>query len=87
MSDDVVSGRRPDGMSAEEAIVYDFTHELLQARRVSDATYARAESRFGRAGVVDIAGIAGYYTLLAMELNLARYPVKADAPHLPRFPE
>ena len=64
-------------MTAEQAIVYDFATELNQQRQVSDATFARAEKQFGKQGVVDLAGICGYYTLLAMELNMAQYPVPA----------
>ena len=81
----VRDGRRPDGMSDDEAIVYDFTTELHRNRRVSDATYARAEGRFGKPAVVDLVGISGYYTFLAMQLNVARF--KSEAPPLPRFPE
>ena len=80
-------GRRPARMSEDETIVYDFTTELQDTRRVSDTTYARAEARFGKAGIVDLAAISGYYTLLAMELNTARYPIPQDGQRLPRLPE
>ena len=80
-------GRRPVGMSADEEIVYDFSTELAQSKRVSDATYARAEARFGKPGIVDLTAITGYYTFLAMELNAARYPMPADGQPLPRLPE
>jgi 4-carboxymuconolactone decarboxylase len=66
-------GKRPAGMSADEEIVYNFTDELLKKKQVSDATFERAKARFGTKGVVDIAGIAGYYTFLAMQLNMANY--------------
>ena len=84
--DAVADGRRPAAMSADEEIVYDFTMELQHNKGVSDTTYARAEKRFGKKGAVDIAGISGYYTFLALQLNMARQPVPADAPPLPRFP-
>lgn len=80
-------GRRPARLSDDETIVYDFTSELQDTHRVSDATFARAESRFGKAGVVDLAAISGYYTFLAMELNAARYVIPADGKPLPRHPE
>ena len=38
-------------------------------------------------GVLDIAGINGYYTNLAMILNTARFSIPADGKRLPRFPE
>lgn len=80
-------GRRPAAMSEDETIVYDFTTELQENKRVSDTTFARAEARFGKAGTVDLAAIGGYYTFLAMELNAARYPLPKDGKPLPRLPE
>ena len=77
-------GRRPDGMSGDEALIYDFMTELYRTKRVSDATFARAEGRFGKPAVVDLVGIGGYYTFLAMQLNVARFP---GGEGMPRFPE
>lgn len=85
-ADAVADGRRPTGMSADEEIVYDFTTELLENKRVSDSTFDRAEQRLGKKGTVDMAAIAGYYGFLAMELNMARYQSENDH-RLPRFPE
>ncbi|WP_294537001.1 carboxymuconolactone decarboxylase family protein [uncultured Rhodoblastus sp.] len=82
----IADGRRPEAMSEDEAIVYDFATELQNNRRVSDVTYARAQTRFGDKGVVDLTAILGYYTLLAMELNVARYAPPESAKPLPRFP-
>ncbi|MGA7816287.1 carboxymuconolactone decarboxylase family protein [Caballeronia sp.] len=86
IADAIADGRRPTAMSADEEIVYDFTTELLKNKRVSDATFDRAEQRFGKKGAVDMTAIAGYYGLLAMQLNMARYQ-SGDGPRLPRFPE
>jgi 4-carboxymuconolactone decarboxylase len=82
----IADGRRPDSMTDDEAMLHDFVDELLTTRRVSDVTYARARARFGEKGVVDIVGLAGYYSLLAMVLNVARTPVPDGAATLPRFP-
>jgi 4-carboxymuconolactone decarboxylase len=84
--DAIADGRRPAAMSADEEIVYDFTMELQHNKGVSDTTYAKAEKRFGKKGAVDIAGISGYYTFLALQLNMARQPVPAGAAPLPRLP-
>jgi len=83
----IKEGRRPDGMSADQAIIYDFTIELQRYKQVSDATFAKTEKRFGKKGVIDLAGIAGYYTFLAMEMNMARRPEPVGKERLPRFPE
>ena len=86
IADAIAQGSRPLGMSEEEETVYDFTIELLRNKRVSDASFARAERHFGKQGVVDLTAICGYYTLLAMELNAAQYGLPANGKPLPRFP-
>jgi len=86
LADAIADGRRPEGMSEDEEIVYEFSTELHRTKRVSDRTYARAEARFGKRGVVDLTGINAYYTLLAMQLNMAQYELPKDGHKLPRFP-
>lgn len=84
----VADGRRPLRMAEDEAIVYDFTTELLNNRGVSDDTYARALAKFGEQGIIDMTGISGYYTMIAMVLNVARTPLNEGVTpglrHLPR---
>ena len=70
--DAVAQGRRPDGMSADEAIVYNFVTELLSTGGVSDANYQPAVGRFGERGVMDLVGGVGYYSLVSMVLNVAQ---------------
>ncbi len=79
-------GRRPEGMSVDETTIYDFCIELLRNKRVSDATFAKAEKRWGKPAVVDLVGISGYYTFLAMQLNVAKYAVP-NMQGVPRLPE
>ena len=86
IADAIAFGRRPASMSADEESVYDFAGELIRSKQVSDATFERAKSRFGTQGVVDLTGIVGYYTFLAMQLNAAQYPIPADGRRLPRLP-
>lgn len=86
-ADAIADGRRPAGMSEDEAIVYDFATELHRNKRVSDHTFARAEKRFGKKGVVDLTAIAGYYTFLAMQLNAACYESPQSGQKLMRFPQ
>ena len=63
---------RPPALTDDEAAVYDVCVELHRQRCISDATWARAITLFGEAGVVDLIGINGYYALLAMVMNGAR---------------
>ena len=83
----IADGRRPDKMAADEEALYTFCDELHRNQSISDATYARAVSTFGEQGVIDIVGISGYYTLLAMVLNTARTLVPpGHTPALAPFP-
>ena len=81
---DLAQGRRPAGMKDDEAIVYQFCKELHENKEVSDATYQGVVDRFGERGVMDLIGVTGYYTMLAMVLNVTRQPLPAStAPLLP----
>ena len=71
----VAEGRRPDGMAPDQAVVHDFLQELQANRSVSDVTYRRAVELFGERGVIDLCGICGYYSTLAMVMNVARTPL------------
>jgi 4-carboxymuconolactone decarboxylase len=71
----IADGRRPEGMSDDETLLYDFCLELQRNRSISDPTYARMVTRFGEKGVMDTVGIVGYYSLLGMVLNTARTPL------------
>jgi 4-carboxymuconolactone decarboxylase len=82
--DAVAQGRRPLKMQDDEALVYDFFMELAHNRSVSDQTFARAAKTFGEQGVIDLTGAVGYYSTLAMIMNMARTPAPESA--LERFP-
>ncbi|HUG36900.1 MAG TPA: hypothetical protein VML54_08130 [Candidatus Limnocylindrales bacterium] len=75
----LAEGRRPEGMAADEAAVYDFCIELHRNRSVSDATYARALEQVGEQGIMDMIGLSGWYTLVSMTLNTARISPPPDA--------
>lgn len=73
-------------MSADEEIIYEFSTELHENQSVSDATYARTLARFGEQGIIDLLGVNGYYTFLAMVLNATRTAMPKGAPTIPLFP-
>lgn len=83
----IAEGRRPERMAEDEEILYTFCDELYRNQSISDPTYARTVAKFGEQGVIDILGISGYYTMLAMVLNTARTPLPAGhTPGLAPFP-
>ncbi|UOD31421.1 carboxymuconolactone decarboxylase family protein [Massilia violaceinigra] len=74
----IAQRRKSPALQADEAVVFDFCVELHRSKRVSDATYADALALFGEQGVVDLMGINGYYTFLAMVMNAAQTPAPAS---------
>jgi 4-carboxymuconolactone decarboxylase len=83
----VAEGRRPERMEEDEAIAWDFVTELHCNKGVSDPTYARALAAFDAEGVVELAGLCGYYGLLAMTMNVARTALPpGTAPGLEKLP-
>ena len=73
--DAIFAAQPPAGMLEEDAVVYNFCHELIETRCVSDATFGALVARFGEAGAVDLMGTMSYYTLVSMSLNVDQYPL------------
>jgi 4-carboxymuconolactone decarboxylase len=83
----IAEGRRPERMAEDEAAAHDFSIELHRHKSVSDATYARALALFGERGIIDLTGLNGYYSFLAMMMNVARTaPDRDDVKPLEPFP-
>ena len=78
IADAIGEGRRPGDMAEDETAAYAFAIELHHRKSVSDATYARALELFGERGVIDLTGICGYYSFLAMMMNVGRTPAPAE---------
>ena len=75
----IAQGKRPAKLSADEVLVYDLCVELLHARDVSDATFTAAVKRFGETTVLELVGLAAYYSFVSLILNLNRTPIPGDA--------
>ncbi len=86
VAEDLAQGRRPEGMSDDQRIVYDFCTEMHRTHAVSDATFDAAKARFGEQGVVDLIAVTGYYVAVSMTLNAGRVGVPAGVtPPLPEL--
>ena len=77
---DLQAGRAPKSAPRDEKAIYTFVKELYATRRVSDATYKRVHKLLGDAGMVELAGILGYYAMVSMILNVFRMPVPEGTP-------
>ena len=87
---DLQEGRRPGGMTPDEATVYDFATQLHRQHQVSDAAYKGALAQFGEQGIMDLIAVLGYCDLVRMTLNVAQVQPPAEtgatlaAPGIPR---
>ena len=80
-------GKRPEGMSEDESLVYDFCTQLLRQHQVSDAVYRGVVGKFGEQGAVDLIGVTGYYVIVSMTLNVAQVQPPEGAPPTVASPE
>jgi 4-carboxymuconolactone decarboxylase len=62
---------------AESQLLYEFATTFFRTNDVPDALFERAVAQFGRKGVVELAGVLGYYSNLAILLRIFRVPADA----------
>ena len=65
----------PSKLTNDQETVVLFCRDMLAGNKVSPAVFERAKARFGHKGVMDLTGVCGYYTMLAMVLNVAEQPL------------
>jgi len=72
--------REPVFTDEKDRLVYEYAFQLNRAKRVSDATYAAVTETFGVRGAVDLAGLVGYYGMIAATLNAHQVEIPAGEP-------
>ena len=70
-------GDEPTLAQKDEALVHRICTELFNTQRLSDARFAEAVASLGEAGLIEVIGIIGYYTLIGNTLNVFQVPVPA----------
>jgi 4-carboxymuconolactone decarboxylase len=73
--DAIGAGRPPRHLAEDETIAYDFVTDLYTRDAVTDAHYPKFAEKFGERGVVDTVGLLGYYTTIALMMNVNRTPL------------
>jgi 4-carboxymuconolactone decarboxylase len=69
-------GKRPPVMEKDVEVVYDFAHEFISKRQLSDATVNAAKQVLGGdRGVVDLVGTMGLYQISSMMVALDQTPL------------
>jgi 4-carboxymuconolactone decarboxylase len=77
--DAIAERRTPEFADADDRLVYEFAHSYYQNHRVSDDVYERVRARWGDKGVVDLAGLIGYYSFVSVTLNVFDVPTPPGA--------
>jgi len=87
-AEDLGHGRQPSDMKDDEAVAYRYCMELHESKTVSDATFEITQRQFGEQGMVDLTGVAGYYTMASMMQNIndKAHPPGAPLPLPPENP-
>jgi 4-carboxymuconolactone decarboxylase len=64
------TGGAPRFEAKDQALVHRIVTELIDTKRLSDASFAEAVAAFGEEGVVELGTIIGYYTAIGNALNI-----------------
>lgn len=80
--DAIAAAERPGDMDEATAAVWDLVHDLHSIKEVTDEHYAAAVAAVGERGVIEVVAGVGYYTTLAMVMNMARTPPPEGGPRL-----
>jgi 4-carboxymuconolactone decarboxylase len=74
--DAIVAAEQPLFGSEAEGSAHDLTWLLTHTHQVDDATYMRAASAFGDAGLVDMVMLVGLYLTVGAVVNAIAVPVQ-----------
>ena len=74
--DALKQGKTPSFDDEDARLIYEFTTVFYATRDVPDNLFEHAIARFGRRRVVELAGLLGYYSGLAMLLRIFRVSLK-----------
>ena len=77
------TGAEPRFGRDDERVLHAFARELLEDRDVSDITYAEALEMFGERTLVELVGVIGYYSCIALQLVGFREPTADGSEPLP----
>jgi 4-carboxymuconolactone decarboxylase len=83
--DAIATGATHVDLPDDDAVVMEFTRELLRGHRVDDRTFLAARASLGDAGVVELTAMIGYFATVCYALNVAEVPGADGAPALPPF--
>lgn len=82
--DAIRDGSPPRRLLPKEGVFIHFARELIEEKRVRDATYSAVEHLLGQQGAVDLIVTIGYYAMLCLAVNALEIDLEDGvAPLLP----
>lgn len=82
--DDIAAGHRPHFNVQTEEIVYNVSSSLLSTGKIPNTLYQQGLGTLSEKGMVELVGILGYYSLVALTLNAFEIGLPENfAPELP----
>jgi 4-carboxymuconolactone decarboxylase len=80
---DAINDRRQPALTdPAEATVHRFCTALINHHNSDDRTFGEAKELLGEERLVDLIGLMGYYTIIALTLNTFEVPIPPGAPVL-----
>jgi 4-carboxymuconolactone decarboxylase len=79
------TGAAPHFEAKDQVLVHKLVTELIDTKRLSDASFAEGIAAFGEQGIVELGTIIGYYTAIGNALNV--FQVSLPAGVAQPFPE
>lgn len=71
-----------DGLTTDEALIIRFGRELLEDKRVTDATFNAVKARWGEKGLLEMTAVMSVYMMNASILRVMDHRAAPDARHL-----
>jgi 4-carboxymuconolactone decarboxylase len=69
------TGETPHFTAKDQQLVYRLVTELIDSKRLGDASFAEGIAAFGEQGIVELGTIIGYYTAIGNALNVFDVPL------------
>ena len=69
VADAIAARAEPAFADEDEALTYALAASLSRTHGLDEALFRRGLGRFGERGMVELVGLVGYYTMVAMTLN------------------
>ncbi len=67
-----IANGEPAALTGDDALVYEIATTYYATRDVPDELFARAIAKLGQQTVVELAGLLGYYSMLAIVMGIYR---------------